>query len=235
LHGRPAAPKKLVCFHCAGGNPAMFYDWQRVLTPDMALLAVQIPGRGELYDEATPATISELVESLTPYFFERLQGKQFYFVGHSMGGIVAYEMAQSLARQHQLTAAGLLVLASMAPAAVSQKTDFAASARDNPGSLFPAYQQAIEPSVKANLVELLLNDLNLLDTYRHHAGQSVPLPIISVLGSQDKVVDAAAMHGWEKLASRYQHHVAVADHSSILSNEAVFEIVQHLIKEHHHD
>ena len=231
LHGRPDAPKKLVCFHCAGGNPAMFYDWQRVLPPDMALLAVQIPGRGALYDEATPATINALVESLTPYFFERLQGKQFYFVGHSMGGIVAYEMAQSLARLHQLTAAGLLVLASMAPAAVCQKTDFATGARDNLATLFPTYQQAIDPEVKANLVTLLLSDLSLLDTYRQQSEPPVLLPIISVVGNQDVVVDAAAMQGWETLSSHYRHHAVEADHSSILSNEAVFELVQQHLKQ----
>jgi surfactin synthase thioesterase subunit/acyl carrier protein len=229
LHGNADAPTVLVCFHCAGGNPAMFFDWQQVLPPDMALLAIQVPGRGELYDEARPESVGQLIASIGPYFFERLNGKQFYFAGHSMGGILAYEMAQHLAKQYHIEASKLFILASIAPDAASAKTDFVHAAKDNMETLFPSYSLVMEQSIKDDLVALLLDDLGLLDDYRCLPDKAVPLNIISLRGQQDRVVNADDIAGWAKLALQYEQHTIDANHINILHAEAALTLIkQHL-------
>jgi pyochelin biosynthetic protein PchC len=225
LHGDPSAPRKVVCFPCAGGSPAMFHGWGALVPSDVELLALQIPGQRELSSQDVPVTIEQYVAAVSPHVHERLRGNELHFVGHSMGAIVAYELARHLSASYGMMPVQLFAIASMAPEAAGRKTDFVASARDNLSVLFPSYSQPMESSVRDDLVELLMRDLKLLDSYEFDGENFAKLDIVGVLGAQDKALERQDMEGWARLSERHEQHLVEGDHVSVLNAQATLEIL----------
>jgi medium-chain acyl-[acyl-carrier-protein] hydrolase len=91
----PGARVRLFCFPYAGGGASMFVRWGRQLAPDIEVCPVQLPGRENRMSETCPKRISDVaalaVDALGPYFDMR-----FALFGHSLGALIAYEVAQRL-------------------------------------------------------------------------------------------------------------------------------------------
>ena len=93
---RAAAPSyRLFLLHHAGGSAATFRPWQRSFPPDWDVCTVGVPGRGRLHDVAPVADCAELVEFLLPATQGWLDVPYGLF-GHSMGGLLAYELTRAL-------------------------------------------------------------------------------------------------------------------------------------------
>jgi Predicted thioesterase involved in non-ribosomal peptide biosynthesis len=94
---RPAAKLRLICFHYAGGGAHAYRNWERNLPPSIEVAAVQLPGRGVRLTEepltSVDVLLPGLMEGLTPAL-----SKPFAFFGHSMGALIAFEVARSLRR-----------------------------------------------------------------------------------------------------------------------------------------
>ena len=89
---------QLVCFPHAGGAATYFFPLARSLSPEIAVLAIQYPGRQDRRNEAALDRISQLADgvaaALSPY-----TDRPLAFFGHSMGAVVAYETALRLQDQ----------------------------------------------------------------------------------------------------------------------------------------
>ena len=96
--GENAAALRLFCFPYAGGSASVFHSWRAALEPDIDVIAVQMPGRAERLLEAMPTRIEPLVEALAEAIAPRT-GRRFAFFGHSLGGLVAFELARLLQRR----------------------------------------------------------------------------------------------------------------------------------------
>lgn len=93
----PRARLRLFCFPYAGGGASVYRGWAASLPGDVEVCPVQLPGRESRLRE-TPFThwrplVDALAEVLPPYF-----EMPFVFFGHSMGALLAFELARSLRR-----------------------------------------------------------------------------------------------------------------------------------------
>ncbi|MEN9865650.1 MAG: erythronolide synthase, 3 and 4, partial [Pseudomonadota bacterium] len=226
LGGAAAAPVKLLCLHCAGGNPAMFHEWARHLGQQVELLAVQLPGRGDLIEVDTPATLAELVQALLPGLVERLQGCHFHLLGHSLGALLAWELAQALAHSHGLLAQAVWLVGAAAPQTVGSRADFVAMAATNLPGLFPGYSVAMDDAVRQDLIALLLRDLALLDRYRYQHSKPLALPLLHFCAGDDTVLDHAMQQGWRELSADYRQIQVAGDHISMLHSHALLAQLQ---------
>jgi len=92
------APVRLFYFPCAGGNAAAIAGWQAHLGTAVELHVAALPGRGaRLFDEP-PRDLDDLVAHLTGAVAD-LADRRFAFFGHSLGALVAFEVARGLRRQ----------------------------------------------------------------------------------------------------------------------------------------
>ena len=108
----------MFCFPFAGGSSWAFDTWINDLPPDVLrvteLWSVLLPGHeigqpGALYTRLQP-----LIELLTPAFTEYPE-KPFVFFGHSMGALIAFELAHELRRRGLATPVHLVVSGHRAP------------------------------------------------------------------------------------------------------------------------
>jgi len=110
-----SAPLTLLCLPNAGGSAAMYHRWKRLLPDWLTVLPMELPGRGHLGSQPLVSDYHAMVTQLARDYLALPPGRYALF-GHSMGGLLAYGLAQRLS----LSVAGrspcaLLVSASAAP------------------------------------------------------------------------------------------------------------------------
>jgi medium-chain acyl-[acyl-carrier-protein] hydrolase len=94
----PRARLRMFCFPYAGGGASAYRGWAAALPNDVEVCPVQLPGReSRLRDQ--PFTrpeplIQATADALLPYF-----DMPFVFFGHSMGGMISFELSRELRRR----------------------------------------------------------------------------------------------------------------------------------------
>ncbi|MFF7191839.1 thioesterase II family protein [Streptomyces sp. NPDC008222] len=91
----PPAAKRLVCFPHAGGSANYFLPVARALDGEVDVLAVQYPGRSYRRGEPCADTIGSLADAVVEEAAGWLDRPVTLF-GHSMGALVAFEVAWRL-------------------------------------------------------------------------------------------------------------------------------------------
>lgn len=114
FHPSPDSSIRLVCFPHAGGSASFFYPLSRALFPKVEVLAVQYPGRQDRHGEPCVDSIPELAERLLELIVDGT-APPFAFFGHSMGALLAFELAGLLERKVGIEPAALFVSACRAP------------------------------------------------------------------------------------------------------------------------
>jgi pyochelin biosynthetic protein PchC len=85
----------LFCFPHAGGAASYFHPWSASLAPGIEVLAVQYPGREDRAVEPYLTNIADLADQIHAALGSWLPGT-FAFFGHSMGAIIAFEVARRI-------------------------------------------------------------------------------------------------------------------------------------------
>jgi medium-chain acyl-[acyl-carrier-protein] hydrolase len=178
----------------------VFRQWPEALPGDMELRVVQLPGRGPRLREerfvSVPPLIEVLGEALRP-----LLDRPFAFFGHSLGAILAFELARSL-REQALGPAHLFVSGNVAPQVPPPAPDI----HQLPDAEFVQKIKDMNgvPEVILNSQELLAiflpairSDFVLLETYRNEkSGPPLGCPITAFGGLQDPRTTREGLEAW---------------------------------------
>lgn len=194
-------PVRLLCFHHAGGSPASFLGWQRLLGEAVAVTPVALPGRtpdgtSPRYDDIGSLALA-LDAELAPVLEE-----PHLFYGHSMGALVAYRLALLRAGLGRRSPERLLVGAYPAPhlphplAHGAGLDDEALSALLLGLSHLPE-QLTADPRRFTERVRLIRAELRLCGTHRSEPPPpALPCPIDVFTGAADPLVSTKAAHAW---------------------------------------
>jgi medium-chain acyl-[acyl-carrier-protein] hydrolase len=231
----PHASVRLFCFPYAGGSSLIFRPWLRSLPTTVEVCPIELPGRG-LQMRLTPFSrlqplISTLASALLPYL-----DKPFAFFGHSLGGLVCFELARQLRREHNLSPVHLFVSARCAPQIPSRKpaihalpdTEFIEELRRLNGTPDSVLQNN---ELMELLIPILRADFAVLETYVY--AQELPLecPITVFGGLQDKEVGLEELEGWRShTIAAYNLQMFSGDHFFIQSEQVLLlqTLAQHL-------
>ena len=184
----------LVCLPQAGSGCGAFRAWQ-ALHPDLTVVGVQLPGRENRYKDPSPATfadaVAEIVSALVAAVPARLPIVLF---GHSLGGVLGYEVARALPETHTPRA---LVVAAAQPPHVSGRM---AGSRGAAGWLEMFTDQLsakeLDDDVRELVLGILARDAEMSGTYEDPGGAPVPCPLHAWGGETDDVVTAEHVAGW---------------------------------------
>ena len=196
---------RLFCFPHAGGSASYFRLLSERLAPDVAVLAVQYPGRQDRRTEPCPESIEALAQSVAEVLGDLLE-RPYAFFGHSMGAVVAYETAR-------------LLRWSAAPEPVR----FIASGRRSPTRFRPSenvHLRSDDGVIEAIRVlggtpdELLLDpefrqlalgptrsDYRAVETYAPALGFRLRCPVTVLTGDRDPHTTAEEAAAWAEVAA----------------------------------
>lgn len=201
---RDAARIRLLCFHCAGGNAAMFRDWPALLPPYIDLIAVQLPGRLDRFSEppyqAMEPLVDKIAEVMQPFLAE-----PYACYGASMGGRVAWTLAHVLRERALPPPRALYVAASLAPSAERPGREWerpASGLLDYLGELGGTPPEILaDAELTGRLLAVLRADLAVLGTHSFQPVSPLDIPIRAFSGSEDTGAPLELMKGWQQETS----------------------------------
>lgn len=215
---RADAQIRLFCFPFAGGGASAFKDWAEAISENIELWVVQLPGREERLREPLLTDMNELVSMLTQEIVNRTD-KPFAFLGHSMGAVIAYEVACRLRTMGAEQPSHLFLSARAAPQLESDSEPL----RDLDNDLFierlhglyGAVPNAIRQSaeLQAVFLPILRADVALLETHVYGAVEPLNCPITVFGGAADPAITKTMLAGWqEHTSTEFVQHEFPGDH-----------------------
>lgn len=197
----PDSKARLFFFPYAGGGPPAFAAWLKQLPGFMEGHIAHYPGRGSRVREPAFKNLSDLVEGLF-HGIQPLLNKPFAFFGHSLGGLVAFELARQLCANGFPQPEILFVSACDAP----HLPDPHLPIHVMPDAEFLKSLQALKgiPAEVASLPELmdlllptLRADFEAFETYHYAShGPMLNCPILALGGLDDPRVSRERLEGW---------------------------------------
>jgi medium-chain acyl-[acyl-carrier-protein] hydrolase len=201
----PAAVVRLFCVPYAGGSPLVFADWPADLPPDVEVGLIQLPGRGMRLSEPPFTRIEPLIESLVPALHPYLD-KPFAFFGHSMGGLICFELARALDLKFGLEPEVLFVSGRQAPPLRDRTT----VTYDLPEPQFIKELRHLggtppeildHPELMKLLVPLLRADFEFCQTYVYQLAPPLACPLSVFGGLDDGEVNQEELAGWRRFTT----------------------------------
>lgn len=201
----PGAAVKLFCFAHAGGGAWVFAPWRAALAPDIEVCPVVLPGRESRRWEAPYVRMEQFIGPLTEAVAERAD-RPFAFFGHSLGAIIAYEVARGLSPPAAAMFRCLLVSGRRAPhlpgrrPPVHHLTDagFADMLREFGGTPEEVLGDA---DLLGLFLPALRADFELNDSYAPLPGGRLACPVSAFLGDGDPETSVAEMAGWATVSA----------------------------------
>lgn len=207
----------MFCFPYAGGGASIYRGWAASLPSDVEVCPVQLPGReSRLRDQPfdrLPPLIAAAAEALAPHF-----GMPFVFFGHSMGAMIAFELARELRRRGKPLPLHLFVAGRRAPQLPAREEpihdlpddEFFAKLRELNGTPEEVLQHA---ELMRLLTPILRADFAVNETYEFVADEPFDCGISAFGGLGDLEVTQNDLSGWRDLTrGRFRLRMLPGDH-----------------------
>lgn len=197
------AKLRLFCFPYAGGSAAVFNNWRRYLHKDIELNPLELAGRGKRIYDPLYENIGEAVEDIYTLIKSKLNEAPYAFFGHSMGGIIAYELVQKAVNLNNNQPRHLFFSGRGAPHISDEDDDpywrlpdeeFKEKILELGGTPKEFFEH---PELLEVFLPVLKNDFKIAEEY-NHSGRICPLDVdISVFIGREEEVTAEQMVGWK--------------------------------------
>jgi surfactin synthase thioesterase subunit len=226
----PDAAYRVLCFPYAGGGASVFRAWRALMAQDVAVCPVQLPGREWRMKERPCTDMSSLVRWAADDL-EPLLDRRTVLFGHSLGALIAFELARETQRRGGDGPGLLMVSGCRAP----QLPRGLPSARDLPAHEFWGYVSRLDgvpaaiagnPELLEIALPILRADFTVFETYAYTPGDPLTCPIVALAGAEDSRVPLATVEPWRVHGSGFTLHVLAGGHFFLhTSVRAVVRIV----------
>ena len=87
---------KLFCLPHAGGSAFNYSKWKKYFNPFIEVIPIELAGRGYRMEESLYHSIEEAVNDVYKIIVKHLNNSPYILYGHSMGSLIAYELARKI-------------------------------------------------------------------------------------------------------------------------------------------
>ncbi|MEM8603919.1 MAG: alpha/beta fold hydrolase, partial [Cyanobacteria bacterium P01_H01_bin.121] len=177
-----------------------FRAWGQILAPQIEICTIELPGRGKRLAEAPLTQLTEVIQTLGPLIQPYLTGP-FSFLGHSLGGLIAFELAQWLQCRGSQPPVKLWISAARAPHLTS--SDPPLHTQTDAGLLAELKRYGGTPTAVLShpeLMSLMLPtiraDFCILETYSYQPQPPLQSQLCAIWGEHDPIVSQADVAAW---------------------------------------
>lgn len=201
----PQANLRLFCFPYAGGTTYTFRQWSGFLPKTVELCSIELPGRFRRLNESPYQELDSLLSALStvliPYF-----NKPFAFFGHSMGGLVSFELTRLLRRKFNQSPVHLFLSGCRAvqipnPNPIIHNLDDDKFKQEIINYGGTPTEVIDNEEMMAILIPTLRADFTIFENYVYHHESPLDLPITVFGGRQDPKVSQKELAAWQEHTS----------------------------------
>ncbi|MBI3230104.1 MAG: thioesterase [Burkholderiales bacterium] len=196
---------RLYCFPHAGGSAVNYRQWQSKLSPAIEVCAVQLPGRGQRMAETPYSDLPTLVKALAPIIAHQSH-LPFAFFGHSMGALIAFELARYCQLHDLPTPQALFVSGTAAPqhrrpseGLHKMSDDELLNALAKFNGTPPEVLQHKE--LMAMMLPMMRADFAMVENYQYFPAPILNMPLTVLVGKKDDRTTPEQADGWAKETS----------------------------------
>jgi medium-chain acyl-[acyl-carrier-protein] hydrolase len=196
---------RLFSIPCAGGSASFYNSWLASAPRWLQVCPIELPGRGWLRSEPLPTSLSKLAHEISSALYPYTDVPYAIF-GHSMGALLAYEVASHLESLGRLELRRLFVSGSRAPFLPRKEPDVS----DLPDAELWEHIRDMQGTPEeilgqSELIELLLpvfrSDFALCERYRLQHAYFLQAPVTALSGEKDKWTSIRDMQMWGRLTT----------------------------------
>lgn len=211
------AALRLFCLPYAGGSSLIFRTWSDYLPPSVEVCAIELPGRGKQIQLPPYSKIEPLVDAIASVIHPYLD-KPFAFFGHSMGGLVSFELTRLLRKKYSISPLHLFISGRRAPHIPDAEpplynlpdSDFIDELRHLNGTPKAVLENA---ELMQLFLPILRADFAVLETYIYTPEPTLECPITVFGGLQDSKVSCDVLQAWqEHTKAAFALHMFPGDH-----------------------
>jgi len=223
---RPTDPIKLVCLPYAGAGASFFRPWAALAGDVLEIVPLQLPGRERLIDEEPYRDVHQAVDGLLPRLREQLGAGEHRVAlfGHSLGAVLAYELAHRLTAEPGIKLVHLFVSGSPHPGRSRERRatglsddDFLARVGEFAGYHHPAFD---DPEMREMLLPTLRADVEMHESYLPSTTLPLDAPLTVVRGVDDTLVGPEDSVSWSKASGHDFEHVELPGGHMYLTESA---------------
>lgn len=227
---------RLFCFHYAGGSASIFRQWSKDIIKEVEVVAIQLPGREERFDEPQLSNICEVIDNLCLNFAD-YTNKPFIFFGHSIGAMIAFEFTRALRKHSMLQPKHLIISGAKAPQVPITKS---------PIHSLPTVKFIEELKKYNGTPDHIINDEEMMsifiptlradfcvaETYKYIGEEPFNHPITAFGGLNDDTFDSQNLQKWQtQTTSSFESYFFPGDHFFINSSyDKVIKIVNFILQ-----
>ena len=90
----------IIALPFAGGNKYSYRALEKYVSNDIDWVSLDLPGRGERFNEPILETIDEMVKDLLLQIKPLIRQNNYIFYGHSLGTVLGYELTKHIIKQN---------------------------------------------------------------------------------------------------------------------------------------
>ena len=217
---------RLFCFPYAGGGASAYRLWPSELPAHVELIAIQLPGRENRVREQPFDSIPNIVASFAPAI-RFLDDLPCVFFGHSLGAVLAFEIARAIAAVGGRVPEHLFLSGRRPPRLPDtappmhrfDDLDLVAEVRRRYGGISDEVLQ--HPDLMALLLPGLRAAIKALETHAWHPGPSLRCAITAYGGTEDPTAPAAHLEAWrEETTGAFRCRLFSGDHFYMIDQRA---------------
>jgi len=221
---------RVVAMHFLGGDASCFAPWAALAADNVEVLTAT--WRGDEAAGAVPGSIVSTAAAIAAAI-AALEPVPTLLYGHSMGALLAYEVALALHRSHAVLPTQLVVGAMWAPQ--RHEAMMTREAGTLPGLLRALAPPGAPVADNAQWQRAAQADLAMMQAYRPRQA-SLPVPVLAVCATGDPIVSASDMRGWNTATSAgFTLHELGGDHLFLLRPGELLAIVRTLLPRDVHE
>jgi surfactin synthase thioesterase subunit len=217
FHPGPDGSTTLICFPHAGGSASYYSAMSALLSPSFQVVAVQYPGRQDRLRERFLTTIDELADGVVAALEPALE-QPIAFFGHSMGAMIAFEVATRMKARLDLAPAALFVSGRRAPSLYRVEDDIhlrdeASLVRELKGLSGTDARIFDDPDVLKMVLPSMRNDYRAVETYRWRPGPILDCRVVALIGTEDPKATVEETRAWgDHTTGEFDLHVFEGGH-----------------------
>jgi surfactin synthase thioesterase subunit len=227
-HLRSSGNCRLFCFPYAGAGASVFRNWQEELPSTIEVVPVLLPGRESRWSDQPIADLPVLATTLAAALHPLLS-QPYALFGHSMGALIAFELARVLRHRKLPPPMHLFVSAARAPHIPDREPpvhhlpdvllwntvsrDYGSAQDGTP----------LNPEMASVLLPILRADFRMCESYQPSWEDPFAFPLTAYGGFHDRRVTYADLSAWSAYTiGRFRMQLFPGGHFFLARSRSLF-------------